>query len=60
MHNKCHHTLCIGLEVRDVVPGADMVSISVGKNSITLPNVELTNSLGRSSGMYPACKHLDT
>ena len=40
-----------GLKVVDIVSGTDLVSISVGKNSITLPSSELIDAIGYSSGM---------
>ena len=46
----CLTLLYAELLVADIVPGADFIGISVGKNSITLPNYELRNAIGRSTG----------
>ena len=52
------HIMYIEVEVKDIVPGVDVVGIRVGQNSIVLPNSELQRSIGRSTGIhiaYHAC-----
>ena len=53
-HLKSSHSsliCCPEVEVKDIAPGVDVVGISVGQNSIVLPNSELLHSIGHSSGI---------
>lgn len=52
--SQCHALIAdhsAEVEVKDILPGVDVVGISVGDNSIVLPNAELRHSIGYSSGI---------